>query len=201
MAWLRGIDTHIGLDVDPRGLQPGTGVCGSALSLPFRDNSFDVVSAFDVIEHCEPEATVVSELVRVLRPGGRLLVSVPAYEWAWSDFDEANGHYRRYTRGRLRAALESEGLQVERATYAFTSMFPLFAAERMVRRLRQLIASRGPRAAEDVVSLPPTAGWMDRILLALGRWDERLLKRLDLPFGSSIVAAATKPPEGGPSVA
>ena len=90
------------LDIDPRGLEPG-GVCGSALALPFGDATFDVVCAFDVVEHCEPEALALAELARVLKPGGRLLISVPAYQWAWTEFDEENGHHRRYTRRARRA--------------------------------------------------------------------------------------------------
>jgi SAM-dependent methyltransferase len=91
VSWLRGHGRRTALDLDPRGLGPGD-VCASAMALPFRDETFDVVSAFDVVEHCEPEIEAMSELARVLRPGGRLLISVPAYQWAWSDFDEQNGH-------------------------------------------------------------------------------------------------------------
>lgn len=192
VGWLRGRELHVSLDLDPRGLESG-GVCGSALELPFRDGSFDIVSAFDVIEHCDPESGVVAELTRVLRPGGHLLVSVPAYQWAWSDFDEVNGHHRRYTRPRLVAALTDQGLAVQRSTYAFSSMFPLFVAERVVRRLRSARRSDGPREAADVVELPQTSRWMDRILMALGSFDARWLSRRDLPFGSSVVAAATRP--------
>lgn len=192
VSWLRGTRLHATLDVDPRGLVPGTGVCGSALQLPFADASFDLVGAFDVVEHCEPEAVALTELSRVLRPGGRLLISVPAYQWAWSDFDDQNGHYRRYTRKRATQALESAGFEILRATYAFTSTFPFFAAERLARRAKS--ALRGSRAeAADVVPLPQTSPAVDRFLTALGRLDDRALGRADLPFGSSVVVAARKP--------
>jgi SAM-dependent methyltransferase len=71
IGWLRGRGKQVSLDIDPRGLDAG-GVCGSALALPFADESFDLVAAFDVIEHCDPEADVLSELTRVLTPRGRL---------------------------------------------------------------------------------------------------------------------------------
>jgi hypothetical protein len=93
VGWLTAAH-KISLDVDPRGLQPPAGVCGSVLALPFEDASFDVVGAFDVIEHCDPEDDALRELYRVLAPGGRLLASVPAYQWAWTDHDVANGHHR-----------------------------------------------------------------------------------------------------------
>ena len=108
VSWLHG-NERFAVDLDPRGLTPGNGVCASALALPFRDGAFDVVGAFDVIEHCEPEARAIDELARVLIPGGLLLASVPAYQWAWSDHDVRAGHYRRYTRSRLVAAVEGGG--------------------------------------------------------------------------------------------
>jgi SAM-dependent methyltransferase len=183
-AWMRGDHEHVSVDLDPRGLVPGHGICASALALPFADATFDVVAAFDVIEHCEPEGQAVGELVRVLVPGGRLLVSVPAYQWAWSDHDVRAGHHRRYTRQRIVAVLESAGLRIDRATYAFAAVFPLFAVERLSRRVRHLgDAERLPRVA-------PAAG---RVLEALCAGEARVLRHRDLPFGSSVVVAAVKP--------
>jgi SAM-dependent methyltransferase len=192
VGWLRGHDgLHVTLDVDIRGLNAG-GVCGSALALPFADASFDVVGAFDVVEHCAPEETAMAELARVLAPGGSLLISVPAYQWAWSDFDVANGHHRRYTRSRAIRAVEAAGLEMRRATYAFTAVFPLFAAERLLRRLKDPFR-KGDTGAADIVELPQPPGWLSRLLLRLCAVDQRLLRSRNLPFGSSVVVAATKP--------
>jgi SAM-dependent methyltransferase len=188
VGWLQATGRRTALDIDPRGLAPG-GVCGSALQLPFRDGGFDVVAAFDVLEHCEPESVALAELTRVLAPGGRLLLSVPAYTWAWSDFDEENGHHRRYTRRRLARAVRLSGLRIERTTYAFASVFPFFAAERLLRRLRR----SGPEGPADIVSLPEVPPLVERMLLALTRLDRTLLGRRDLPFGSSVLLAASKP--------
>jgi SAM-dependent methyltransferase len=188
-GWLRvAAGRTASLDIDPRGLEPG-GVCGSALALPFAAGSFDVVTAFDVLEHCAPEATALAEVRRVLRPGGRLLLSVPAYSWAWSDFDVANGHHRRYTRGRAVAALENAGFTVHRATYGFTSVFPAFAAERLLRKLR----SGNATAPADVVEVPQLPGPVNRGLLGLTRLDRAVLTRWDLPLGSSVFVAASRP--------
>lgn len=189
VGWLQATGRRTALDIDPRGLGPG-GVCGSALELPFRSGCFDVVAAFDVLEHCEPESVALAELARVLAPGGRLLLSVPAYQWAWSDFDEENGHHRRYTRRRLVRAVEGAGLQVERTTYAFTSVFPLFAGERLLRRLRR----RSTEAPADIVSLPEVSPLVERVLIRLTRLDRALLRTRDLPFGSSVLLAASKAP-------
>ena len=192
VGWMRGTRAHVTLDLDPRGLTPGQGVNGSALALPFADAAFDVVGAFDVLEHCEPEAVAMREFTRVLRPGGRLLLSVPAYQWAWSDFDVENGHHRRYTRDRAVAAVEREGLNVLRASYAFASTLPMFAAERLVRRVKHALRPEAAGAA-DVVTLPRTPAVLDRILSGLGELDDTYLRRRDLPFGSSVLLAARKP--------
>ena len=183
VAWMRGAHQRVAIDVDPRGLAPGD-VCASALALPFRDGSFDLVGAFDVVEHCEPEGQALGELARVLEPGGRLLLSVPAYQWAWSDHDVRAGHYRRYTRPRLLAAVHAAGFEVDRCTYGFAGVFPMFAAERAARRLRR------PSPSSD--SLPQVSPLQDRVLMGLSRAEARVLPRRDLPFGSSVFLAARK---------
>lgn len=192
VGWLSRHGSVVSLDLDPRGLRPPRGVCGSVLRLPFADGAFDLVTAFDVVEHCHPESIAVAELSRVLRPGGRMLMSVPAYQWAWGDHDVANHHHRRYTRPRAVAALEAGGLHVERATYAFAGVFPFFAVERLahrvVRRLRPRVT--GPA---DVVDVPDLPSPVERMLLGLSRLDRRLLRRHDLPFGSSVLVSAAKP--------
>ena len=85
VGWLRGEHQHVNLDLIPEGLVPGEGVCGSVTALPFADATFDVVGAFDVVEHCQDDHRALSELARVTRPGGHVLLSVPAYSWAWTD--------------------------------------------------------------------------------------------------------------------
>jgi SAM-dependent methyltransferase len=188
VSWMRGDHERFAIDLDPRGLTPGTGVRASALALPFAAGTFDVVGAFDVIEHCEPEGQALAELARVLAPGGRLLASVPAYQWAWSDHDVRAGHYRRYTRPRLVAAVEDAGLTVRRSTYAFTGVFPFFAAERAARRMRR--ARGGDAGQQGLPQVPPT---LDRVLTGLSSVEARALRRRDLPFGSSVFLAAEKP--------
>lgn len=183
--WMRGRGTRTAVDLDFSALKPGD-VQASATAMPFADETFDVLTAFDVLEHLEPEDRAVAELVRVLKPGGRLFVAVPAYQWAWADFDRDIGHYRRYTRGRLVRALRAQGLEVQRATYMFAATLPIFAAERISRHWRRL---EGPATTEP----PPVSPLQDRVLMGLCHVDERVLRHGNLPFGSSVVALATKP--------
>lgn len=182
--WATGLASRTTLDVDPRGLAPG-GVCASALALPFGAGAFATVCAFDVVEHCDPEATVLAEFARVLVPGGRLLLSVPAYTWAWTQFDVAQGHHRRYTRRRLVRSLRNSGFVIERSSYVFTATFPAFAVERLTRKRRD-------RAGVASDLLPEVAAPVERALLGLCALDRLALRRVDLPFGSSVVAVATR---------
>lgn len=191
VRWLRGHGARVALDIDLRGLEPGD-VCGSAMQLPFPSETFDVVAAFDVIEHCEPEAVALAEAWRVLRPGGRLLMSVPAYQWAWTDFDEQNHHHRRYTRRRAVASVEAQGFEILRASYLFAGTFPFFAADRMRSRMRERRNGGGSRPDADIPGLPQVSRGVERMLLGATRIDRALLRRADLPFGSSVVVAARK---------
>lgn len=185
VEWMSARGRRIALDVDFTALKPGD-VCGSAHELPFGDATFDVVAAFDVLEHCEPESRALGELIRVLRPGGRLMLAVPAYNWAWTPFDDEIGHFRRYTRPRLLASVEAAGITVDRSTYMFAGTFPMFAAERLLRR------AKGKRAQKQdhLPKISPTA---EKILLGLCKREQRQLAKRDLPFGSSVVLVGTKP--------
>ena len=193
VGWMHGSHRRVSLDLHPGGLVPGEGVCGSATDLPFRDGSFDVVAAFDVVEHCEDDARAVSELLRVLVPGGRLMVSVPAYGWAWSDHDVQAGHYRRYTRRQVVRLVEGAGATVTRSTYAFCAVFPLFVAERVRRKLRRSPGPDEPSGPGSASRLTPVSPTADRVLMGLSRAERRVIGRRDLPFGSSVFVAAVKP--------
>jgi SAM-dependent methyltransferase len=171
--------------VDFSALRAGD-IQASALAMPFADDTFDALTALDVLEHLEPEEEALQELVRVVRPGGRLFFAVPAYLWAWTDFDRDIGHCRRYTKKRLLRVLRAQGLEVQRISYLFAGTFPIFAAERISRRWRGL---QGSATTEP----PAVSALQDRVLMALCGLDERVLRHGNLPFGSSLVAVATKP--------
>lgn len=192
-GWLGEGRRTVALDVDHRGLGPG-GVCGSAEALPFADGTFDAVAAFDVVEHCADEALALSEMRRVLRPGGVLLVSVPAYQWAWTDHDVHNQHFRRYTRRRMTRALAGADLEVLRATHMFAGTFPFFAADRLRTRWREHRRGEIPGQDRhgDVLALPHVSPAVEKVLVTASGLDAHLLGRWDLPFGSSVVCVARK---------
>jgi SAM-dependent methyltransferase len=151
--------------------------------LPFADASFDLVTTLDVIEHIDDDVAALAEMRRVLRPGGRLLVAVPAYMFLWGKQDEVSHHKRRYTAPTLRAALDRAAFAVERTSYFNTLLFPPIAAVRLGRRLL-----RRPGSAESDFDLGPPA--LNRALGAVFGAEAGVVARRDLPFGVSVLALA-----------
>jgi SAM-dependent methyltransferase len=183
----------VAADVDVRGLPTG-GVGASAEALPFRSASFDIVTAFDVIEHCRDDQRAVAEAMRVLRPGGRLLVSVPAYRWAWTDLDVHGGHHRRYRKSQVVQLIENEGFVIDRASYMFFGTFPFFAADRLRTRWQESRRrSDTPSRHDGVAALPEVSPFVEKLLTTVSQVDARLLPRVDLPFGSSVICASSNP--------
>jgi SAM-dependent methyltransferase len=104
-----------------------------ALSMPF-ENAFDVIGAFDVLEHIDADEAVLTQIARALRPGGGVLVLVPQHPWLWSSFDEQAHHVRRYKRSELTGRLARAGFEVERVTSFVTSLLPAMMISRLLRR-------------------------------------------------------------------
>jgi len=156
-----------------------------ARRIPF-EREFDVVGAFDVLEHVEEDEVVLGEIARAVKPGGGVLLTVPQHPRLWSDVDDFSRHRRRYRAADLRAKLDRAGLEVVRLTSFVTLLLPLMAAS----RLRQ----RGRPERFD-----PLAEYRRRPLIdsALG-WAmslERSLIRLGLSprAGGSLLAVAKQP--------
>lgn len=151
--------------------------------LPFRDDAFGAVTALDVLEHVADDHQAARELSRVLRPGGVLVASVPAYPFLWGPHDQALHHHRRYRREPFVRLLESAGLTVEKQTYLLSALFPLAVAQRMAARLRRSAGA----------GLPRVPGLVNRALIGFQEAELAVARRLSLPFGLSILAVARKP--------
>jgi SAM-dependent methyltransferase len=196
LAWLNGLGRGYGVDLSPLAV----GFCAkrrltrvsraSILALPFGDACFDLVTSFDVIYHLDvaDDVAALREFYRVLKPGGRALIRVPALEFLRSAHDAAVHTRQRYSLGELRRKLEDAGFAVERATYANSLLFPLAAASRLAARMR---GSAGDAAHEsDVKPVPRLVNAaFGRVMAA----EAALLGRADLPVGLSAVAVGRKP--------
>jgi SAM-dependent methyltransferase len=188
---LSPLGSALGIDLSPDAIRfcRERGVLalrGSVLRLPFADGAFDAVTSFDVIYHdwVTDDRAAVAEMARVLRPGGALLVRVPALEALRGAHDAEVLTRRRYTRGELLALLEGCGLEVARSTYCNALLFPLLFARRTLDRLLG-------REGSDVGFLPPPLEGAFRRLMELEAWCVR--RGLGFPVGASAVALATKP--------
>lgn len=153
----------------------------------YADQSFDLLIASDVLEHIADEVTALRNWLRILKPGGRLLVCVPAFMFLWSDHDAVNHHQRRYTIKALRAALNRVGFVVDRASYWNFSLFFPVAALRLVQRA--VARSEGQKRGQ----LRPTATLANAALYALLRAENHLLlNSCPFPLGLSTFAIASR---------
>jgi SAM-dependent methyltransferase len=152
--------------------------------LPDFGHSFDLVAAFDVLEHVEPDAASLAAMRDALKPGGFMVATVPAYAWLWSEHDRRHHHHRRYRRAPLRRLAEGAGLTVRRASYFNTLLFPPIAAVRLAKA-----TLRRPQADDEAAPSP----LVNRLLEQTFASERALLRLSDLPFGVSILLVAQRP--------
>ncbi len=156
---------------------------GAAESLPYEDAAFDLVTGLDVVEHLDDDIAGLKEMRRVLRPGGRAVLFVPAFMFLWGVQDDISHHRRRYTLPGLKRKLREAGLTVERTTYANLTFFAPILIGRLLMRL---IGWRP--ASENNITISALNGLLGRIFSVESWW----LRRLNFPFGVSIVCVAKR---------
>jgi len=156
---------------------------GEAEHLPYDDGSFDLVTGLDVVEHLDDDVAGLKEMRRVLRPGGYVLLFVPAFMFLWGVQDDISHHRRRYTRSGLEHAIRAAGFEIERITYANITFFmPI-----LVGRLLMRVTGFRP-ASENNLTIGALNGILGRILGA----ESSILQRVNLPFGVSAICVARR---------
>jgi len=151
--------------------------------VPLEAGTFDAVILSDVLEHIDDDSKAAAAAARLLRPGGIMIVTVPAYQALWSSWDQMHAHKRRYTKKTLGAALSSTGLDTIFISYYNTLLFPLALAERVARK-----ALRSDTKAELAVPAAPVNWALERVFAA----ERHLLGRVPLPAGLSLAAVLRK---------
>lgn len=165
-------------------------VQADALAIPTTDGAFDLVSCLDVLEHLEDDYSALKESQRVCRKGGFLLVTVPAYQFLWSDHDEINHHQRRYSRGQLAKMIHETGWEIVKISYFNSLLFPLIAVARTcLPKTRTNTSSRDELKSDFVHSFPRPVNWLLTQLFSAEGW---FLPYLNLPFGCSLVCIARR---------
>ncbi len=182
----------VGSELHPKGLAFARGRLGAraefvqmdARAIPARD-AFDVIGAFDLLEHIEEDESVLAAMYGAVRPGGGIVLTVPQHPWLWSNTDERALHARRYRRGELERKVRAAGLRVLFSASYIWLLLPLMAASRWLPR------SSEPAAAGSELKLP---GVLNTVFNAVVRLEVVLtLAGLRFPFGGSRVVVAAKP--------
>ena len=145
------------------------------------DAHYDLIGAFDVIEHIDDDVAALAAIATKLKPGGKFVMTVPAHPWMWTAHDVANHHKRRYSKRALKALVIGSPLRLEKIGYFNSLLFPIAVAERTVSRV--LGKDNGD------VSLPPAP--LNRALEAVFGAERYLVGRLPLPPGLSLFAVAS----------
>jgi SAM-dependent methyltransferase len=198
LDWLARFGFATGFDLSETGLRLGQAagrrrlVRAAAGAVPFRDGSFDVVTSFDVLYSLpeRDERAALSEMYRLLRPGGYAVINVAAMDSLRGDHSVLSREIRRYSRARLRGRVAQAGFDVERVTYTFASLYlPMWIARSWQRR-RGLVQEHEVEAQNEI-TVPATP--VNAVLTVVLQLEAVWLRRLDLPFGSSLTCLARKP--------
>lgn len=190
MAKSLNIHTLVGVDSSPTAIMYGkknnVEVFQADLLKPLHPPGapFDIITAMDVMEHLPHEQPLLASARENLKPQGLLLIAVPALPFLYSSWDQQLGHYRRYTKKSLLSLLQAQDFSILRCTHGFS--FPLVPA--LFRRLA------GSKYNEQSTVFPPVSPRMNRLLLACGRIEARILHFMDLPLGLSLYALCQAPP-------
>ncbi|MBZ0252726.1 MAG: class I SAM-dependent methyltransferase [Candidatus Methylomirabilis sp.] len=166
---------------------------GHMYEIPFSEKSFDLVTAFDVVEHEEDDRATLRGFRDLLREGGQIVLSVPAYMFMWGEHDDAAHHKRRYTVQELASKVRESGFQVLKVTYFNFWLFPLAVAFRYMKRwlgaLNKRLGRELPLKSDFIITSPPV---INPIFQAIFATEAELSTRVDFPYGASIVIVAQK---------
>ncbi len=156
---------------------------GLAETLPFADETFNITTALDVVEHLDDDIAGLKEMHRVTKSGGYSLIFVPAFMWLWGVQDDISHHRIRYTKSQIVERLETAGFAVERATYANFTFFAPVLGGRTIMKLTGI-----KPASENNINISALNGIFGKIFSAEKYW----LRNMNFPFGVSIVVVARK---------
>ena len=157
----------------------------SVEKIPFNNDSFDLVTSFDVLYHqrVKNDRLAVAEFFRILKPGGYLLLRVPAYDWLRGKHDEVVATKHRYTKGELVQKVKETGFKIKRATYANTTLLPTMLLKRVSEKFL-------PQGENSDLSLPPSL--VNEIFKNILYFEAKIISKFNLPFGLSLFVLAKK---------
>ena len=148
-------------------------------NIPVATASFDLVCLFDVLEHVAEDEASLEAIRHMLKPGGRVVLTVPAHQWLWSTHDVGLHHMRRYSRSLLRGRIEAAGYRIDQLTYTNAALFPVAALARLADRMRKPARPSGH-------ATPPRP--INAVMRAMFSAERRIVPSVALPFGVSLLA-------------
>jgi SAM-dependent methyltransferase len=191
----------IGMDIDRDGLA----FCrdrgfkhvfvGRGHKLPLKSESIDLIGAFDVLEHIPEEKETIAECFRLLKPGGKLFLSGPAYRFLYTHQDKMVHHQRRYTIGDLKRKFRAAGFEIEKASYINFFLFPLIFCALMVKKVREKLSP--PRDDETRFNTEvPLPGPLNALFAFIFSFERFILRFMSVPVGHSLILMVKKPATG-----
>lgn len=149
-----------------------------------KHHRFDVIICLDVLEHIRNDGLAIRTINQLLRPGGKLILTVPAYPWLFSYWDKISGHYRRYSTSQLQSLLSHAGFNIIKISHLYSFLLPIAIPFRFI---RNHLFKKSPKS--DFIKL---ASGVNQLLFNLATLERVLLKYINLPFGLSLLCVAQK---------
>lgn len=155
------------------------------IDLPYKDKTYDIVGAFDVLEHIQDQEMALKEWRRVLKDDGAVLITVPAYQWLWSEHDVSLYHCRRYTTGRLKWVANSVGLTPRKLSYAIVFSLPLVVGFRFLHKITG-------KKADSETSYVDVPNWVNSLFTRLLYVEAAMHKVMPFLAGTSVITNLRK---------
>jgi len=145
----------------------------------YPSKKYDYVTLFDVLEHIEDDTRALEVIKeKLLKLGGKCIITVPAYMWLWTKHDDINHHFRRYNKAGLKKIMEHSGFKNIRISYFMTFLFPLAVLERIFLKIR-------PNKNADLKLPNPIVNKLFEVIFGL---EDKFISKIDFPFGLSLIA-------------
>ncbi|HVQ24774.1 MAG TPA: class I SAM-dependent methyltransferase [Planctomycetota bacterium] len=162
----------------------------------FLDASLDCITAFDALEHIEDDELALREIFRMLKPGGTLIASGPAYQFLYAQQDRITHHVRRYTLGELAGKARAAGFEIVQASYINFWLFPVILPTVLLLKAWQAVRPRDDSGAGSNVGIR-VPRWAHDLLTAVFSSEAAVLRHASMPAGHSLIIVARKPGQPG----